>query len=109
MSSLMQFDGKIDKKGVHLEFYLVKKIETMYGWRTEKELEPVVCTVCGKEHPRLYTMVRKPRGMMGNWVIFRVDGEFVVPDLRVPMRLERMPYKAKRLTDIESSELWHRR
>jgi hypothetical protein len=108
MSSLMQFNGKIDKKGVHLEFYLVEKKETTYGWKTVKEMEPVICSVCGKEHPRLYTVARKPKGMCGCWVVFRIDGDDVVPDLSVPMRLEKMPYGAKRLTDQESSELWHR-
>jgi len=56
--------------------------------------------------PKLYRVFRKPVGMFGCWVEFRYNGEINVPDLSVPIRVEKLPRDAVALTDEESVKYW---
>lgn len=56
--------------------------------------------------PKLYRIFRKPVGMFGCWVEFRYNGEVHVPDLSVPIRVEKLPRDAVALTDEESVKYW---
>ena len=116
MSSLLQFGGKVNRRGVWLEFYQVKPryFETSDGEKHEhyescgEPIDQHSCEICGKAHPRLWIAPRKPAGMFGQWVVFRYNGEDHVPDLSCPIAVYRMPRDAQRLDDQKSSELWHR-
>lgn len=101
MSSLLQFKGKISpQKGVGLEFYLVGP--------NGEELELDICPICGEKHPRLYRFWRKPAGLFGHWVVFRYLGKEQIPDLSVPLDLERKPRGSEQLPLTESCQCWHR-
>jgi len=118
MSSLMQFGGTIDQRGVGLEFIkstIVKTIPfgfdraTLETWTTGRKDydEKHLCTVCGQLHPRMYVAFRKPCGMFGCWVQFRYNGEVHVPDLSVPITVDKYPKDAIRMSDVTSSRMWH--
>lgn len=118
MSSLLQFNGTIDRRGVGLEFIksTCKKTVpigfdpvTLETWTTERtdDDEKHLCTVCGKLHPRIYVAFRKPVGMCGCWVQFRYNGEVHVPDLSIPITVKEYPKGAIRMSDVESSHIWH--
>lgn len=119
MSSLLQFSGAVSRKGVQLEAYKVERIYTPYQFTMDWERPKVTirrfsyddvptekeqCPQCGKEHEKLYGFWRKPVGMMGQWVVFRINGEEHVPDLSIPIQLHKMPKDAKPLPIT----LWHR-
>jgi hypothetical protein len=119
MSSLLQFRGKVDKKGVHIEVYKTipgrKEIEWETGtdggrptmnWGASWE-ETFECSKCGKIHPILYTFARKPAGMFGCWVQFKYNGEIHVPDLSCPYGVGKLPKGSKRMTQEESEKAWH--
>jgi len=118
MSSLLQFNGAIDKRGVGLEFIKSTKVEnkvigfdrgTLETWTTEHKDydEKHLCTICGQLHPRMYVAFRKPCGMFGRWVQFRYNGEINVPDLSIPITVDKYPKDAIRMSDVESSRMWH--
>lgn len=118
MSSLLQFNGMIDKRGVGLEFIksTIKKTvpigfdrTTLETWTTDRMDydEKHLCTVCGQLHPRMYVAFRKPVGMFGCWVQFRYNGEVNVPDLSIPITVKEYPKGAIRMSDVESSRMWH--
>jgi len=115
MSSLLQFRGKVDREGVHIEVYKTipgvreieyppDKDEAVFGanWA-----EPFICSKCGRRHPILYTFARKPAGMFGCWVQFRYNGEIHVPDLSCPFGLDELPKGSKRMTQEDSEKAWH--
>jgi hypothetical protein len=114
MSSLLQFQGKVVKKGVLLEFYLA----THHKWinangqectgALTEATEDISCPQCGKKHPQLYVAWRKPAGMFGHFVVFRYLGEEQVPDLSIPIAVERVPRGARKLTSEENAKHWHR-
>jgi hypothetical protein len=120
MSSLLQFRGKIDKKGVHIEVYKTipsrKDIEfskdnpyhpsrVVFGANWE---ETFICSKCGNNHPILHTFARKPKGMFGCWVVFRYNGEDYIPDLSCPFGMDKLPIGSKKMTVEESAEAWHK-
>lgn len=118
MSSLLQFNGTVDKRGVGLEFIkstVVKQhvigfdSRTLETWTSEDKDydEKHVCTICGHLHPRMYVAFRKPCGMFGCWVQFRFNGEVQVPDLSIPITVKEYPKGAIKMSDIESSRMWH--
>ena len=134
MSSMMQFSGQVSSRGVHLQAYVVAPPADglVYGARTFEDvvtsevanyphLDPRdvtvfcrasdehVCTVCGKQHPHLWTIICKPAGMWGCWVVFRWHNSEHVPDLSVPLQFRegRLPRGAKKMTVDESSKAWH--
>ena len=124
MSSLLQFAGKTGRKGVQLQAYKVTRVWTKGSYdcprylfpysspftitiRTwsysDHETEPEHCHTCNQTHPKLYGFWRKPRGMFGCWVVFAYNGEKHVPDLSIPIQLQKLPHDAKELP----LEIWH--
>lgn len=101
MSSLLQHSGPIDKRGVGLTCYLVTVDADLDGYEFE------TCLKCGKRHEKLYRFFRKPAGMLGQFVQFRINGAVKAPDLSIPMRLARRPRDAKPLTPEEAVAYWH--
>ena len=119
MSSLLQFEGTIDKRGVGLQFIKSTKTRivpfgfdrgTLETWSSVDKIddEKYLCPVCGKLHPRIYVAFRKPVGMFGCWVQFRYNGEVHAPDLSIPITVDKYPRDAVPLTDMESSYQWHK-
>jgi hypothetical protein len=114
MSSLMQFDGKIGKRGVCLEF--VHRDDNIAPFNSDnslnwelQELEPsVLCDICGKTHEQIYTAWRKPCGMFGCWVVFRYNGKENVPDLSVLISVVKIPLGARKLSTKENAQAWHK-
>ena len=98
MRSLLQFDGRVDERGVELRFVL--EDEHYNG------LEKFPCATCGGEHERIYTAWRKPCGTMGQWVVFRYLGVENVPDLSIPIGVPRLPRGVTRLSDEECCKIW---
>lgn len=94
MSSLLQFHGSITRRGVGLEFYHV-------------DHEEVACPLCGRSHPQLFIAYRKPRGTWGHWVVFMYNGEEHVPDLSVPIEVDKLPRDAKPVNFYENARSWH--
>jgi hypothetical protein len=45
--------------------------------------------------------------MFGCWVQFRYNGEVNVPDLSIPITVDKYPKDAIRMSDLESSRMWH--
>lgn len=119
MSSLLQFTGTIDQRGVVLEFIKATTIknrvfgfdrETLETWSSQDMDydEKHLCTICGQLHPRIHVAFRKPCGMFGCWVQFRYNGEVNVPDLSIPITvIKQYPKGAVRMNDVESSRMWH--
>lgn len=108
MSSLLQFDGQIDRrKGVRLEFTHVLEWSE---WNTpeKEEMTDTECPICGEKHRRIYVAWRKPAGMFGPWVVFRYLGKENVPDLSIPIWTGDLPKGAVALSDAETFESWHR-
>lgn len=93
MSSLLQFGGRIKNGKVGLLFQL--------------EGEEYTCQVCGHSHPKLWEAFRRPRGMFGHWVIFMYNGEEHVPDLSVPITVEKLPRDTNRVDCHTSNKYWH--
>lgn len=113
----MQFRGSITRRGVGLRFYLTKpNMKTgISGNRIYADSpclgEPVTeikCEKCGCSHPHLYVAYRKPVGMIGCWVQFRINGVVLATDLSVPIATFRLPRDAKPMTGKENDEAWHR-
>ena len=126
MSSLLQFNGSITKKGVGLQFIQTKKKIYHFGYGNKIYVDPVtmdpwtgettgypdkyLCPYCGSLHPYIWVAYRKPAGMFGCWVVFRYNGQEEVPDLSIPISLkpgEKLPKGAVKLSGIESSKIWH--
>ena len=106
MSSILQFSGQVGRRGVRLEF-----CRGFLPWETERRFvyrEPVPCVTCGKDHGQLYVAWRKPCGMFGPWIVFRYNGEEHVPDLSIPIDVDRIPRGARLLSAEENSAAWHR-
>lgn len=55
---------------------------------------------------KLYRIWRKPAGMFGCWVVFRYNGEEHVPDLSIPIGVDKLPRDAEPLTDEEAASYW---
>ena len=100
MSSLLQFNGTVDRSGVHIQCYLSGD----KGFLGAKET--VTNPKTGRELPVLYTFARKPAGMLGCWVVFRYLGEEHVPNLSCPLGLDSLPRGAVRLSDSETLKAW---
>jgi hypothetical protein len=111
MSSLLQFEGKIEKRGVHLMALLDNGHDIVRdGYKPYIEcFEDVYQCECGEVHPAIYTFCRKPRGVWGPWVVFRWCNQKHVPDLSTPMSLKpgERPRDLKRMSNEESTKYWH--
>ena len=111
MSSLLQFNGKIEDGKVGLLFYLERP--GPWNWRQnwdryESILGPWDESIgqCKGRHYVLYRVWRKPVGMFGCWVLFRYLGETHAPDLSLPIATHKLPIGAQRLSDDEIIEYW---
>tara|TARA_R110000772_G_scaffold249530_2_gene363919 strand:+ start:66413 stop:66745 length:333 start_codon:yes stop_codon:yes gene_type:complete len=109
MSSLLQFNGEYSNKGVGLMGYLQEKVE---GEILEAPSETFICKECKMPHSKIYQFFRKPKGMFGNWVVFRYNKLDHVPDLSTPItfsksRGEKLPRDAKPLSEDYCSKYWH--
>lgn len=102
MSSLMQFSGPVNHRGVGLRLYV-----TSDGTSLGTELEVNACTKCGRSHAVIHEAYRKPVGMFGCWVVFRMNGKEIVPDLSIPIPVGKLPRDARRLTWDECMSYWH--
>lgn len=108
MSSLLQFNGDVGKRGVELAFERYGK-HPPYGPHGPTELDPrVLCTICDKEHIQIGLAWRKPVGMLGCWVQFRYLGGLHAPDLSVPISVLDWPRGTRILDAEENSKYWHR-
>ena len=107
MSSLMQFDGLVGRRGVRLEFSKGVLPWEEAGHRFVYR-EPVPCPTCGKDHAQLYVAWRKPCGMFGPWVQFRFNGEVHAPDLSIPIDVWKIPRDARPLSPEDNAAAWHR-
>ena len=116
MSSLLQHHGTMSReRGVELLIYRTKDdTRTWGGYRLGEpkrpglaDAEPVYhLGVCRGAVPRLHRIWRKPAGMWGCWVLFRVNGEKHAPDLSTPWGLATLPRDAEALTDAEARAYW---
>jgi len=102
MSSMLQFGGKVSKKGVHLQF-----VQTRRDGYKDIDVDTFVCPVCGGDHAYIWVAVRKPAGMFGCWVVFRYNGEEHVPGLSIPISVDRIPRGAVKQTVEASATIWH--
>lgn len=113
MSSLLQFNGKITRQGVHLQFiHVTPSTKTLNGVEYLKDTPQCgnttdgVCVPGGKFYPRIWTAVRKPAGMFGPWCVFRYNGQENVPDLSVPISVFSLPRDARPLSNQETIKVW---
>jgi len=113
MSSLMQFRGVIDKRGVGLMFMVRSQAardwdaDTSKPWVKYEDSFEGFIGPDGKKYPHIYVAFRKPKGMCGCWVVFEYNGEKQVPDLSVPITVDRLPRDAKRMSDEEIIKYWN--
>lgn len=65
------------------------------------------CSICGKEHQRLWKArrVALPTGLAA--VAVRVDGQEKLLDPTVAMELDRPITGSTQLTDLEAAKVWH--
>lgn len=106
MSSLLQHRGNITRKGVGLVMYLVAPDE--HGNPTWDGIEHIPCDCKWGKHEQVYEVFRKPVGMLGCWVQFRLNGEVIVPDLSIPIKVTKLPRDARKMDPEEVKEYWHR-
>jgi hypothetical protein len=112
VSSLLQHHGGHSKRGVELLMYLQREEPWIVGDLTltrKVDSEPVRLTRPNGSTttvPRLYRVFRKPAGMFGCWVVFRWNGKEHVPDLSVPIGVEKLPRDATPLSDSEAANYW---
>ena len=99
MSSILQSNQPINHRGVGILVYRIAKPGDLDGDET------FTCGKCGRHHERLYRIFRKPAGMCGCWVVFRINGQEMVPDLSVFTRVTKLPRDAK---PVDSEYEWHR-
>jgi len=111
MSSLLQFNGQVQRKGVGLEMYLTRKVPVLglgFEHFQDESVERIDCPQCGGKHEQLYRVWRKPVGMFGCWVVFRYNGKENVPDLSCPINVEKLPRGAEKLSAEDNAKAWHR-
>ena len=105
MSSLLQSPGRVrSDKGVEIFMYRIKLVDaSVFDAETIWLTRP---NGSRAKLPVLYRVWRKVRGTFGCWVVFRIDGKDQVPDLSVPMQVEKLPRDAQRLTEEEMIKYW---
>ena len=125
----MQFRGSVTRRGVDLQFVQIRKTvdvvgeaaniygpidysdphHTPRGFTIERDeyVDTFADPATGRPLPIIHLATRKPCGMCGCWVVFRYNGGEHVPDLSVPISVERLPRDAKRLTPEESLRIWN--
>lgn len=127
MSSLLQFNGKSDQRGVHLQCYQTTPSQKFIEHPVLKDGLPTGETrrdyylkdseICGDEtdviympdgssFARIWTFARKPKGMCGCWVVFRYNGKDHVPDLSCPQGMFKLPRDARPLSISDCIKAW---
>ncbi len=108
MSSLMQFNGSITRKGVFLQCYQTTPNPDPILASLESSGDNTDCLYMpgGKVLPRLWVFPRKPKGMCGCWVVFQFNGSEHVPDLSCPMALFQRPRDARPMTIADTIRTW---
>ena len=117
MSSLLQHHRGVESNGkVQLLAYQVEKTEKWYKYNGPESNSPSPDSTTFTDnadltedgYPFLWEFYRKPKGMWGNWVVFRWNNEDHVPDLSVPMSMFdfQMPRDARKLSAEESAKHW---
>ena len=109
MSSLLQFSGDIKRGKVGLQFQLIKKqpYPDIPHLTREIDIDTFECSICGREHSNIYIAYRKPLGMFGCWVTFRYNNDIHVPDLSIPISIEKLPRDAVKMSQEDAEKLWH--
>ena len=75
------------------------------------------CSICLKKHGgKLYRVWRKPAGIFGCWVLWRMNGKTHPFDLSVPIHMtksdaawkdiDHLPRDAEEVSDEESHQYW---
>lgn len=130
MSSLLQFNGTVSRRGVDLQFCLIRKVSKVIGEAAnvygplnygspdfvdrgfvtvrDEYVDVITDPATGRTLPRLAIATRRPCGMFGCWVVFRYLGAEHVPDLSVPISVERLPRGARVCSNAETIALWNR-
>lgn len=98
MTSLLQHDRGLERDG---SVRLIGYVEGNIGPHGAAEVIPDSGGL-----PVLYKFYRRPRGLFGPWVVFQYNGEMEVPDLSIPIRFEKVPKGAVRLSDDEALAYW---
>lgn len=57
-------------------------------------------------HGGLYRVWRKPCGMLGNWVLWKLNGKNRPLDLSLPTDVAHLPNDAEKLTAAEAEAYW---
>src|SRR4030066_233363 len=93
MSSLMQFDGEISRKGVRLEFCPVKENPRFPDSSTLGiETETYVCLFCGREHSIIYIQPGESRSeCLGVGFNSGSIGKSLFPIFRILSPFSRFP------------------
>ena len=105
MSSLLQHDGETRGNRVVLKMYRILVDKDDLG--REQDAETFLCGRCGSKHAVIYKVARRPVGMWGCWVEFRYNGAVHVPDLSVPIGVEKLPRDAERMGEEAMVKYWH--
>ena len=116
MSSLLQHHGgrSADGRKVELLAYQVQKGDDWETYNGPNAYNPCPTSTAfcdqvaldSSGNPQLWRFYRRPKGMWGNWVVFRINGADAVPDLSCPQPMLRLPRDATPLTDTESVTHW---
>ncbi len=129
MSSLLQFNGRSDNRGVHIQCYQTTPSQKFLDFPVydySKSAEPIGTRrdyphkdseICGDETDvifmpdgshmaRIWTFARKPKGMFGCWVVFRYNGKDHVPDMSCPQGMFKLPRDARPMTIAETINTW---
>ena len=104
MSSLLQSPGRSTRERGH-EIFISRGSEWIGN--EHKATEPTTCERCHSKHEKLYRIWRKPRGMFGPWVLWRVNGADRPLDLSIPYTVDKIPRGAEPLTEEEAANYWH--
>jgi hypothetical protein len=72
-----------------------------------RDCERETCAQCGAQHDALWAIARVPVAPFGHFTVYRVNGSEHVPDMSVPMAVDRIPRDARRLTPAEAAARWH--
>jgi len=114
MSSLLQFNGTVSRRGVDLQLYHtapntddIAGLGSIYAdMPTAGHDTDVIYLPGGKKLNRIWTATRKPKGLFGCWVVFRINGKDAVPDLSCPIATFKLPRDAKPMPIDECIAAW---